>query len=113
LLNIVRRWLRIRRAKREIAKVVSSKLARVRIFVTPGASFMNLQRIHFVIGTDTEEETDSLLKDYPILYSQLCEAMIRVGFFPDAIPLPRFPVISQQTIDRDFGGSWREAMSGR
>jgi len=113
LLNIIRRWLRIRRARREIAKLVSSKLPTVRVLSTPGATFTNLQRIHFVIATDTEDETDLLLKDYPGLYSQLCEAMIRVGYPPDAVPFLRFPVISQQTIDRDFGGSWSEAVSGR
>ena len=52
-------------------------------FSTPGASLIDLERIHFVIATDTDEEAETLRKDYPNLHSQLCEAMIR-----SAIPQP-------------------------
>jgi hypothetical protein len=93
LLNIVRRWLRIRPT--------------VRVFSTPGASLIDLERTDFVIATNTDEQAEALRKDYPSLYSQLCEGMIRVGYSPTAV---RFPVESQETIDRDYGGSWREAM---
>ena len=95
------------------AKLVSSRFPSVRVFSTPGASLIDLERIHFVIATDTDEEAEGLRKDYPSLYSQLCEAMIRVGYPSAAVPLLRFPVESQQTVDREFGGSWHEAMGGR
>lgn len=113
VLNIVQRWLRIRHAKREIAKLVVPKVPSAKILSTPGASFTSYERIYFVIATDTEEETNFLLKDYPTLYSRLCEAMARVGFSREAILSLRFPIISQQTIDRDFGGNWREFLSGQ
>jgi hypothetical protein len=113
LLNIVRRWIRIRRAKREIAKLVKARLPTIRIFSTPGASLIDLERVDFVIATDTDEEAQALRDDYPNLYSQLCETMIRVGNPSAAVPLLRFPIESQQTVDREFGGSWHEAMGGR
>jgi hypothetical protein len=113
LLNIIRHWMRIRRAKREIEKLVSPKLPNVRVLSTPGASLVDLDRAYFVIVTRTDEEAETLRKDYPSLYSQLCEAMIRVGYSSAAVPRLSFPVESQQTIDREFGGSWREAIGGR
>ena len=113
LLNIVRRWIRIRRAKREIAKLVKARLPTIRIFSRPGASLIDLERVDFVIATDTDDEAQALREDYPNLYSQLCETMIRVGYPSAAVPLLRFPVESQQTVDREFGGSWHEAMGGR
>jgi hypothetical protein len=102
--------MRIRRAKREIAKLLSPRLANVRVFSTPGASWIKIERIDFVIATDTEKQAESLRRDYPTIYPQLCEAMIRVGYSATAIPLLRFPVWSQETVDRENAGSWREAL---
>jgi hypothetical protein len=102
----------IRRAKREIEKLVRPKLPTVRVLSRPGASLNNSLRLYFLIVTDTEAEADALLTDYPALYSELCKAMIRAGYPQEQVPSLRFPIMSQQIIDRDFGGSWIEAISG-
>ena len=109
LLKIVRRWMRIRHAKREIALLVGLRVASVRVFSTPGASLMNLGRMTFIIATNTDEEAEALRKDYPRLYSQLCEAMTQIGY---SSPDVQFHVESQETVDREFGGSWNQAVWG-
>jgi hypothetical protein len=110
LFNIVRRWLKIRRAEREIASLVARRLCPVKVFSTPGSSLTDRLRASFLIVPETEEQTDALLRDYSTLYSELCRTMARVGYAADAISSIRFQIVSQELIDRDCGGSWREAM---
>ena len=66
-----------------------------------------------MIATDTDKQAEYLRQDYPGLYSQLCEAMIQVGYSRSEVPLLRFPVESQEAVDREFGGSWHQALGGR
>jgi len=113
LLRIVSRRMRIRRAKREIAKLVSSDAPTVRIFSTPGATLTDMQGLYFLIVPNTETEADVLLKNYTVLYPQLRQSMTRVGYSADVVETLRFAVISKQAIDRDFGGNWIEVMSGQ
>jgi hypothetical protein len=56
------------------------------------------------ITTRTGEES-SKLRDDPSLYKQLCDAMLRAGYPPAAVPFVKFRVESQETVDRDYGGS--------
>ena len=44
----------------------------------------------------------------PNLYQQLCNALVKVGYPSDAAAGVRFRVESQETVDRDYGGSWQE-----
>jgi hypothetical protein len=110
LFNIVRRLLKIRRAKREIASLFSDRLCPVKIFSSPGASLTDHPGACFLIVPATEAQADALLREFSTLYSDLCQAIVRVGYTTDAIPSIQFKIVSQETINRDCGGSWREAM---
>ena len=97
------RWLKIRRVKREIANLVNARGIPVRVLKSP---LMDV----FYIATGTDRERDALRNDYPTLYSQLCDVLLRVGYKPSSSLPVSFPVESQETVDRDYGGSWSEAM---
>src|SRR5579863_3696993 len=112
-LNMIRRWIRIRRAKREIIRVLSQRVANARVISTPGASLINTDRMSYVIATDTDRQAESLRQDYPNLYLLLREAMMRVGYPEEAVARLTFPIESQETVDREFGGSWQQALGWR
>jgi hypothetical protein len=61
-----------------------------------------------VITTDTDKERD-LLRHDPDIYRQSADAPLRAGYSPKSVPLVHFGIKSQETEDRDYGGSWREA----
>jgi hypothetical protein len=44
----------------------------------------------------------------PNLYQQFCDALILVGYPTEATPHVHFRIESQETVDRDYGGSWQE-----
>jgi hypothetical protein len=113
LLNMIRRWIRIRRAKREIVRLVSQRVPNARVISEPGASLMNIERMSYVIATDTDRQAESLREEYPKLYSLLCQAMTRVGYPEEAVAKLTFPIESQETVDREFGGSWQQALGWR
>ena len=110
---MIRRWIRTRRAKREIVRLLWQRLPNVRVISTPGGSLFNIERMSYVIATDTDSQAESLRQDYPNLYSQLCQAMIRVGYPEAAVAKMMFPIESQETVDREFGGSWQQALGWR
>jgi hypothetical protein len=105
--------MRIRRAKREIVRLLSQRLPNARVISTPAASLTKIERMSYVIATDTDRQAESLRQDYPTLYSLLCEAMKRVGYPEEAIAKLTFPIESQETVDREFGGSWQQALGWR
>jgi hypothetical protein len=40
------------------------------------------------------------------LYQQLSGVLLHVGYPADAVPFVHFRIESQETVDRDYGGSW-------
>jgi hypothetical protein len=110
---MIRRWIRIRRAKREIVRLLSQRAPNARVINEPGASLINIERMSYVIATDTDRQAETLRRDYPNLYTLLCEAMMRVGYPEEAVAKLRFPIESQETVDREFGGSWQRALGWR
>ena len=56
------------------------------------------------IVTTTDEERDTLIRDAAYM-AGLKAAAEKAGFAPDS-----FTVQSQETVDRDYGGSWFYAM---
>jgi hypothetical protein len=44
----------------------------------------------------------------PNLHQQLCNALVQAGYPSDAVPNVHFRFESQETVDRDYGGSWQE-----
>jgi hypothetical protein len=102
-------WLTLRHAKRGIRKLVRERFPNTDVFSIQGSGRIEPRRLAIFITTTTDEESGKL-RDDPSLYQQLCDAMIRSGYPPVAVPLVKFRIESQETVDRDYGGSWAEAI---
>lgn len=48
------------------------------------------------------------MRGEPQLYQRLTGVLLRVGYPADAVPFVPFRIESQETVDRDYGGSWAE-----
>ena len=101
-------WPIIRRARRRVREIARCACPNVKVFSRQAASRQAPRPLTIWIATDTDEQRDRFLQD-PSLYSQLSQALIDVGYPAHAVPRVRFVVQSQQTVNRDYGGSWREA----
>jgi hypothetical protein len=62
----------------------------------------------FLIATPTDNERD-LLRQAPDTHQQFCDALLRAGYPQEAVSGVHFRIESQETVDRDYGGSWDEA----
>jgi len=78
------------------------------VFSQQGATRIDPRHLAIWITTKTDTERDRLRSDQT-LHQQLCDSMLLVGYSSDAVPLVHFVIESQETVDRDYGGSWREA----
>lgn len=58
------------------------------------------------VTTGTDEERDALRND-ETLVPRLRELLVSAGYPQDHVPSVGFEFESQETVDRDFGGSWR------
>jgi hypothetical protein len=67
--------------------------------------------VDFWIKTSTDSERD-FLRQAPETYQQFCQALLISGYPQDAISLVHFRIESQETVDREYGGSWRQATEG-
>jgi hypothetical protein len=63
--------------------------------------------LSFRVATTTDKERDRM-RGEPNLYQQFCNALIQAGYPSDVIPSVHFRIESQETVDRDYGGSWQE-----
>ena len=72
------------------------------------ASEVRLQKhFSFRVAVRTDRERDHMNGE-PHLFQQLTGALLRVGYPADACPFVHFRIESQETVDRDYGGSWIE-----
>jgi len=108
-LRTLRLWLTIRRAKQQIKKLARERCPNANVFSKQGSASIEHQPLAIFITTATDEES-SRLRDDPSLYNQLCDAMRQAGYPAPAIPFVKFRIESQETVDRDYGGSWAEAI---
>ena len=44
----------------------------------------------------------------PKMYQHFCDALVRVGYPSEAARRVHFRIESQETVNRDYGGSWQE-----
>jgi hypothetical protein len=104
MLRRLRFWLTLRRARHEIQAV-----ARQYCVTAKADSFRGATSKHFSfrIAVPTDRERDQM-RGEPHLYQQLSGALLRVGYPADAVPFVHFRIESQETVDRDYGGSWVE-----
>jgi hypothetical protein len=63
----------------------------------------------FCVEIATDRQRDRILRE-PNFYCQRCDATRAAGFPSDLVPRIRFRVESRETLDRDYGGSWWEAV---
>jgi hypothetical protein len=101
-------WLKKRNANRRIQAVVRRRFPKA-IVVHHGATYINPRHLAFWTITDTDAQRDDLSRDTQLL-DQFRHELLKVGYPAEAVPLVGFAFESQETIDRDFGGSWYHAM---
>ncbi len=104
-----RLWLAIHRAKRQIKEFAQHRCPGADVLSKTGAIHIDPRHLAIWITTKTDEERDSLRRDLS-LYQQLCNALLRAGYPADAVPLIHFSIESQETVDREYGGHWSEAI---
>jgi hypothetical protein len=74
-----------------------------------GATWIDAALLAFYIARKTDDERDRLCLDTSLL-QELRHALLDVGYPPSSVPFVRFFIESQETVNRDYGGNWHEAM---
>jgi hypothetical protein len=97
-------WLAVRQARREVERIARHHCADAKAFRRQGATPRHLS---FRIATTTDKERDRMRAE-PNLHQQFCNALVRAGYPSDAVPNVKFRIESQETVGRDYGGSWQE-----
>jgi hypothetical protein len=103
-----RLWPAIRRARRDIRKVARQRIPDAEVYSSQGATAISAGYLSFCIRTDTDKQRDLLRQD-PDIHRQFRDALIRAGYPQDTDSVVHFGIESQETVDRDYGGSWHEA----
>jgi hypothetical protein len=91
-------------ATREIQAIARRRCPNAEVSSRRGAT---LKHLSFRIAVNADKERDCM-RGEPNLYQQFCDALIRVGYPSEAAPHVHFRIESQETVDRDYGGSWQE-----
>ena len=104
-------WPAIRRARRQIEKAARQRVPSARVFSSQGATAIGPGHLGFCIKTNTDRERDLLRQD-PDIHKEFRDALARAGYPTDTVPVVRFGIESQETVDRDYGGSWYQASQG-
>lgn len=99
----------ISRAVDQITEIARRRSLDTEVFVRRGAIKIAPQHLAFWIATKTDDERDRLRSD-PDLLPELHKALIDAGYPSESVRLVHFLVESQETVDREYGGSWSEAM---
>jgi len=103
----LRLWPAIRRGRAEIKKIVKLRVNDADVLSFAGATAINPGHLSFLIKTKTDKERDALRED-PKIYQQFRSALKKAGYPETTNPVVHIGIESQETVDRDYGGSWRE-----
>jgi hypothetical protein len=101
-------WITIRRAKRRIRDLIRIACPEAKVFSRQYPSLDTPQRLNIWVVTKTDKERDRLVEDIT-LYQRLVDKFIESGYPTNAASHLRFVIQSQETLNRDYGGSWRSA----
>src|SRR5262249_11774225 len=104
-----KRWPAIRRARRGIREIARQQVPNAEVFSYQGATKINPGYLSFWIRTASDKERDSLCQA-PNIHSQFRNALLRAGYPTNTVPVVHFRIESQETVDRDYGGSLNEAL---
>ena len=105
-------WPAIRRAKREIRNAAQQRVANAEVFVRQGATKISPGHLAFLIKTNTDNERDLLRQDSHF-FNDFRDALATARYPLETDPVVHFLIESQETVDREFGGSWYEAYGPR
>ncbi len=100
-----KRWPAIRRARVGIREVARQRVPNAEVVSLQRATAINPRRLSFCIMTSTDEDRDLLCQN-PQIYVQFRDALARAGYPTRTAPVVHFIIESQETVDRDYGGSW-------
>ena len=101
-------WPAIRRAREEVRKVARQRIPNPEVISKQGATRISPGYLSFCIKTQTDRERDVLVQD-PQLITDFRNALAKAGYPVQTNPVVHLGVQSQETVDRDYGGSWWEA----
>ena len=104
-------WPAIRRARWHIKVVARKRVATAEVVSQQGATKISPGYLSFGIRTQTDRERDILCQD-PNIHKEFREALIKAGYPAQTHPVVHFGIQSQETVDRDYGGSWTQASEG-
>jgi hypothetical protein len=104
----VKLWPIIRRARREIGKIACERVPHAKVFSSQGPTAVNPGYLGFCIRVRTDKERDFLCED-PEIPKLFSAALAKAGYPTTTNPVVHFSIQSQETVDRDYGGSWDEA----
>jgi hypothetical protein len=100
-----RLWPAIWRAKRNIKAVARKRVATAEVVSHQGATKISPGNLSFCIRTRTDRERDILCQD-PDIHKEFRNALVKAGYPAETHPVVHFGIQSQETVDRDYGGSW-------
>jgi len=63
----------------------------------------------FCVEVATDEQRDRVVQESS-LYQQLQNALYAAGYASNVVPSIHFRIESWETLDREYGGSWWDAM---
>jgi hypothetical protein len=101
-----RLWPSIRRARRRVRDLVLQRSSFAKIVTRPGAT---PEKLTMFIGTRTDADAERLRKDDSFIPAAR-NALLLSGYPPNAVTFVHFPILSKETVDRDYAGRWTEAM---
>jgi hypothetical protein len=106
--SIYRRWKLagiLRRAARDLQARLESRYFGIKIRARWGAIHLdaNLGSLYVVPLTETEAEN---LRKGGRSVEEGRLSLKNAGYPAESIPFIHFPLVSQEVIDRDYGGSW-------
>jgi hypothetical protein len=101
-------WLSIRRAKKKIEASLRKRYPSLTLD-SFGATDISPRYLAVWVITSTDAERDDLARD-PALVEMMRHEFLTAGYPSEYVPSIGFGFESQETVDRDFGGSWYHAM---
>jgi hypothetical protein len=90
-------------------RIVRQRCPQAQVFKKEGATWIDPALLAIYIATKTDNERDRLRLDHSLI-EELRSALLAVGYPASSVPFVHFFIESQETVDRDYGGSWHEAM---
>jgi len=104
-----RLWSAICRARRYIKAVARKRVPTAEVVSRQGATKISPGHLSFGIRTQTDRDRDILCQD-PDIHKEFRDALIKAGYPAETHPVVHFGIQAQETVDRDYGGRWNEAL---